>query len=191
MGTAKKQRKFAVMKKTISKRDARTKENQEAMQKAVEKHEKQVLQHDSAMFFTYNTRLAPPYNVLVDTSFLNQAIKHKLDLVTSMMDCLLAKCTPFVTDCIMNELERHGQRMGLALKLAKDPRVKRIKCVHEDERGYGDKCLMDHAKAHMCFIIATNDRDFRREVRKVPGIPIMYVGHHSMKIERLPDQPTA
>ncbi len=146
---------------------------------------------DSSMFLDYNMRLGPPYHVLIDTSFLNQSIKKKLDLVSSMMDCLLAKCTAYVTDCIMDELERHGQSMGLALKLAKDPRVKRIKCTHAEERGYGDRCLLEHAQSHMCFIIATNDRDFRRQVRKVPGIPIMYVAQHNYKVEHMPDQPMA
>jgi rRNA-processing protein FCF1 len=50
-------------------------------------------QTSSAMFFKYNTSLGPPFHIIVDTNFINFAIKNKLDVVRSMMDCLLAKCT--------------------------------------------------------------------------------------------------
>jgi hypothetical protein len=36
---------------------------------------KHVDQVPSSMFFTYNTQLGPPYNVLVDTNFINFSIK--------------------------------------------------------------------------------------------------------------------
>ncbi|GMF22495.1 unnamed protein product [Phytophthora lilii] len=44
------------------------------------------------MFFKYNSALGPPYNVIVDTNFINFSIKNKLEVVSAMMDCLLAKC---------------------------------------------------------------------------------------------------
>ncbi|KAF1781135.1 PIN domain-like [Phytophthora cactorum] len=43
------------------------------------------------MFFKYNSALGPPYNVIVDTNFINFSIKNKLEVVSAMMDCLLAK----------------------------------------------------------------------------------------------------
>ncbi len=45
-----------------------------------------------------------------------------------MMDCLLAKAIPCVTDCVVAELEKMGHRYRLALKLTKDPRFKRLTC---------------------------------------------------------------
>ena len=32
----------------------------------------------AAMFFKYNTQLGPPYQVLVDTNFINFSIKNKV-----------------------------------------------------------------------------------------------------------------
>jgi U3 small nucleolar RNA-associated protein 24 len=40
---------------------------------------------------------------------------------------------------------------------------------------------------HKCYIVATNDKDLRRRLRKVPGVPIMYVTKKKYSIERLPD----
>ncbi|KAL7613402.1 hypothetical protein Lser_V15G06771 [Lactuca serriola] len=79
MGRAKKGPKFAVMKKIVS-------------HKAIKQHKEDVLNPNkkdltklprnvpyvsSALFFTYNKALGPPYRVLVDTNFINFSIQNK------------------------------------------------------------------------------------------------------------------
>ncbi|TKS86492.1 rRNA-processing protein FCF1 -like protein [Collichthys lucidus] len=78
--------------------------------------EREVLKHPSCLFFQYNTQLGPPYNILVDTNFINFSIKAKLDIVQSMMDCLYAKCIPHITDCVMAEIEKLGMKYRVALR---------------------------------------------------------------------------
>mmetsp|Transcript_28416 Transcript_28416/g.21224 ORF Transcript_28416/g.21224 Transcript_28416/m.21224 type:complete len:155 (+) Transcript_28416:165-629(+) len=135
------------------------------------------------LFFKHNMQLGPPYHVLIDTNFINFSIQHKLDIFQSMMNCLLAKCIPCVTDCVVAELEKLGHRYRLALRLSKDPRFQRLKCLHKGT--YADDCLVDRVKESRCYIVATNDRDLKRRIRKIPGVPIMYVGQHKYKIERI------
>jgi len=75
-----------------------------------------------------------------------------MDVVQNMMDCLYAKCKylncililiflflyyicifagiPYVTDCVVGELEKLGQKYKIALKIVKDPRFQRIQCMH-------------------------------------------------------------
>jgi len=191
MGIKKRTRKFAQMKRTIGQRDSRLKTNQE---KVVQKTEakksdvvREVLQVPSSLFFQYNTALTPPYSILVDSNFLSHTVQHKLDLIPSMMDCLYAKCIPIVTDCVLAELEKLGQRYRLALRIAKDPRFERVKCDHKGT--YADDCLVDRVIKHRVYIVATNDRDLKRRIRKVPGVPIMCVARGKYVIERLPDAP--
>jgi len=43
----------------------------------------------------------------------------QIDLVKGMMDCLYAECKPCITDCVIAELEKLGQRYKVALKVAK------------------------------------------------------------------------
>ena len=43
----------------------------------------------------------------------------QIDLVKGMMDCLYAECKPCITDCVIAELEKLGQRYRVALKIAK------------------------------------------------------------------------
>ena len=62
----------------------------------------------TALFFKHNTSLGPPYQILIDTNFINFSITNKLDIFKGLMDLLLAKCIPIITDCVMAELEKLG-----------------------------------------------------------------------------------
>ena len=120
-------------------------------------------QAPSSMFFQYNTALAPPYSILVDTNFISHTIQHKLEVIPTMMDCLYAKCIPVITDCVLAELEKLGPKYRLALRVAKDPSFERIKCDHKGT--YADDCIVDRVVKHRVYIVATNDRDLKRRIR--------------------------
>ncbi|CAA2998100.1 rRNA-processing FCF1 homolog [Olea europaea subsp. europaea] len=189
MGKAKKTPKFAVMKKIVTHR-ALKQHKQEVLnpnKKDLSKLKlpRNVPQVSSALYFKHNTALGPPYRVLVDTNFINFSIQNKLDLETGMMNCLYAKCTPCITDCVMAELEKLGQKYRVALRIAKDPRFERLPCTHKGT--YADDCLVDRVTQHKCYIVATCDRDLKRRIRKIPGVPIMYITQHKYSIERLPE----
>ena len=169
MGVQKKTRKFATVKRIIGQRDARLKKNQEKAETEGKKKDDEVIrevpQVSSALFFQYNTALVPPYNVLVDTNFLSHTVQKKLEMLPTMMDCLYAKCIPIISDCVMAELEKLGQKYRIALRIARDERWERLKCGHKGV--YADDCIVDRVQRHKIYIVATNDRDLKRRIRKV------------------------
>ncbi|XP_035772612.1 rRNA-processing protein FCF1 homolog [Anopheles albimanus] len=181
----------ALLKRMIKPTDKRLKPEDRA--KTAEKKKKSTdelktierTQVSSAMFFQYNTQLGPPYHILVDTNFVNFSIKNKLDIIKTMMDCLYAKCTPYITDCVQAELEKLGPKYKLALRIIKDPRFERLPCMHRGT--YADDCLVQRVTQHKCYIVATNDKDLKRRIRKIPGVPIMNVALNRYVIERMPD----
>ncbi|OJD14386.1 hypothetical protein AJ78_05261 [Emergomyces pasteurianus Ep9510] len=194
MGIQKRTRKFAQVKRAISSRDGRLKQNQanappkgKDEKKTKDDLVREIPQVSSALFFQFNTALTPPYSILVDTNFLSHTVQHKLEVIPTMMDCLYAKCIPIVTDCVLAELEKLGPKYRIALRIAKDPRFERLKCDHKGT--YADDCLVDRVIKHRVYIVATNDRDLKRRIRKVPGVPIMSVARAKYVIERLPDAP--
>lgn len=144
-------------------------------------------QVSSALFFQANTALKPPYSILIDTNFLSHTVRAKLDLLPAMMDCLYAEVRPIITSCVMAELEKLGQKYRIALRIARDERWERLKCDHKGT--YADDCLVDRVMKHRVYIVATNDRDLKRRMRKIPGVPIMSVARGKYVIERLPDAP--
>ncbi|KFY22853.1 hypothetical protein V493_06284 [Pseudogymnoascus sp. VKM F-4281 (FW-2241)] len=191
MGVAKKTRKFGQVKRLIGQRDARLKKNADAAAEGQKKKEtpvvRQIPQVSSALFFQYNTALVPPYSVLVDTNFLSHTVQRKLPLLESMMDTLYAKCTPIITSCVMAELEKLGPKYRIALRIARDERWERLQCDHKGV--YADDCIVDRVMKNKVYIVATNDLDLKRRIRKIPGVPIMSVARGKYVIERLPDAP--
>jgi len=190
MGKAKKTKKFAEMKRTINLKDTRIRKADRETKKPKKPDPqnmkiREVPQASSALFFRYNEQLGPPYHILIDTNFINFSIKNKLDILKSMMDCLYAKCIPYVTDCVMAELEKLGRKYRVALRIVKDPRFERLPCLHKGT--YADDCLVQRVTQHKCYIVATCDKDLKRRIRKIPGVPIMYIAKHQYSIERMPD----
>lgn len=61
----------------------------------------QATKPSTALFFSYNMSLGPPYQIILDTNFINLAIQNKIDIFDGLMDCLYAKCIPIITDCVM------------------------------------------------------------------------------------------
>jgi U3 small nucleolar RNA-associated protein 24 len=53
---------------------------------------------------------------------------------------------------------------------------------------YADDCIVARVMQHRCYIVATNDQALRRRVRKIPGVPIMFVGRGKYKVEKLPTE---
>ncbi|PWY65600.1 Fcf1-domain-containing protein [Aspergillus heteromorphus CBS 117.55] len=169
MGVQKKTRKFAQMKRAIKAHDERLKKPSTTKKEQPKEDQltRQITQAPSNMFFAANTALGPPYHVLVDTNFVSHAIRAKQDMLTSMMDLLYAKCIPTFSDCTIAELEKLGDKYRLALRVAKDPRWSRVKCSHKGT--YADDCIVDRVTKHRIYIVATNDQDLCRRLRKIPA----------------------
>eukprot|EP01065_Artemidia_motanka_P032173 TRINITY_DN39211_c0_g1_i1.p1 TRINITY_DN39211_c0_g1~~TRINITY_DN39211_c0_g1_i1.p1 ORF type:complete len:227 (+),score=89.84 TRINITY_DN39211_c0_g1_i1:78-683(+) len=192
----KRKRKFAQMKKILDKDKQehalkkqqkwsadRKKFKDAAASEFMAKEVQRVEQVHSQMYLSHNKALGPPYRVLMDTNFINFSLQNKMDVVQGMMDCLYAKVTPYICGCVMAELEKLGDKFKVALRLAKDPRFKRLEC----DRTYADDCIVDTVKQHRIWIVGTMDKDLRRRLRKIPGVPIMYISKHKYTVERLPD----
>eukprot|EP00871_Galdieria_phlegrea_P000467 jgi/Galph1/1420/GphlegSOOS_G110.1 len=192
MGRMKRTRKFAQVQRRLNPNDQRLQIKQWSKQDAApilnqrkDQEKLQELPVPTSLFFSYNTALGPPFHVLMDTNFINFSVVNKLDILKAMMDCLFAPCVACVTDCVMAELEKLGSKYRLALKVARDKRFVRLKCFHQGT--YADDCLVERVQENRVYIVGTCDKDLKRRLRKVPGVPIMYIKQHRYTIERLPD----
>lgn len=137
----------------------------------------------SHQFLSYNNALKPPFRIWLDTNFINFSMQNKIEIVQGLMDCLLAKVIPCICDCVFAELEKLGKKFRIALKIARDPRFERLTC---DGR-YADDCVVRTVTQHPIYIVATCDQELKRRLRKIPGVPIMYISKHRYTIERLPE----
>lgn len=60
-----------------------------------------------------------------------------------------------------------------------------VRCAHAGT--YADDCLCERVSQHKCYVVATCDKELRRRLRKLPGVPIMYISRHQYSIERMPE----
>jgi len=189
-----KTKQFAATKRMISPNDSRIQKpklnpNQQAKldaQKEKEKGLNHVTQTSSSLFFTHNSALGPPYHVLIDTNFINFSIQNKLDIMRSLMDCLYAKVTVCITDAVMAELEKLGPKFRVALTIAKDPRFERLPAMKPGAT-YADDDLVERVTAHRIYIVATCDKDLKRRLRKIPGVPLISIKERRYQVERMPE----
>ncbi|CAH8432943.1 unnamed protein product [Heterobilharzia americana] len=110
MGKARQTKRFAAMKRMISLKDSRIKKRDQFKKTTPFKQDSThhlSVKHNPEVFpclkDSYNEALGPPYHILLDTNYVNFSIKNRLDLFKSVMDCLLAKCFLYVTDCVMGK----------------------------------------------------------------------------------------
>lgn len=106
----------------------------------------------------------------------------------------------------MGELEKLGPRYRIALRIARDERWERVKCDHKgvyadeyvspflfsvklEDMLMHNSCIVDRCMKSRIYIVATNDRDLKRRIRKIPGVPIVSVARGKYAVERLPDAP--
>lgn len=64
----------------------------------------------------------------------------------------------------------------------RDERWERLQCDHKGT--YADDCIVDRVMKQRVYLVATNDRDLKRRIRKVPGVPILSVARGKYVIER-------
>eukprot|EP00804_Cyclotella_cryptica_P008234 CCRYP_015159-RA/>CCRYP_015159-RA protein AED:0.23 eAED:0.23 QI:0/-1/0/1/-1/0/1/0/108 len=102
-----------------------------------------------------------------------------------MMDCVLAKCIPCIIDCIMGELKKLRLKYKVALGMAQDLRFERIPC--NCKGCYANDCLVKMVTQWRCFIVAMCNKELRGRIRKIPGVPCMYISRHRYTVERMPE----
>lgn len=55
--------------------------------------------------------------------------------------CVFIPGIPYITDCVLGEIEKLGQKYKVALRIIKDPRFERIPCMHKGT--YADDCIVN------------------------------------------------
>lgn len=133
-----------------------------------------------------NSSLKPPYQVILDTNFINDSIRKKIDLELSLMECLEGEVNLLVPECVFGELEKLGRVYRLALSMIKGIKVETLKCNHKGT--YADDCILNRVKEFSCYIVATTDKNLRQRIKKVPLVPVVYFRGHRCETERFGGQ---
>ena len=82
--------------------------------------------------------------------------------------------------------EKLGPKYRVALRIAKDPRFTRLPAMRPGAT-YADDDLVERVTAHRIYIVATCDKELKRRIRKVPGVPLISIKSRKYQVERMPE----
>lgn len=116
--------------------------------------------------------IRPPYQVILDTNFINDCVRKKLVLEDVLSECVEASVQLCITECVYAELEKLGRVYRLALNMIKKMNTTTLKCQHRGT--YADDCILQRVKEFRCYVVATSDTNLRQRIKKMPGIPIVF-----------------
>lgn len=145
----------------------------------------------SLKFFQFLCGIKAPYKVLLDGNFIAMCIQMKIDIFDRVPKFLQTKeCKFFVPQAVLHELKLLGNEMSEAIKLCRhfvildhDGRDR----DHDHDRVDVSQAMLDLIGDSNAgrFIVATQEQGLRSALRKIPGVPIMYLNRSVLVFEEI------
>lgn len=129
-----------------------------------------------------NSSIHPPYQIILDTNFVNDCIRKKLDMKEALIECLEGDIQLYAPECVFAELEKLGRVYRVALNMIRRLDVQKLACLHKGT--YADDCILSRVKEFRCYIVATTDMNLRQRIKKISSVPIVYFRGHRCASER-------
>ncbi|KAK0946394.1 hypothetical protein LTR29_002156 [Friedmanniomyces endolithicus] len=137
-----------------------------------------------------------PYQVLVDAEIIQAAARFKMKLGILLAGALHGEIKPMITQCCIRHLydaptttdHERREKEGW-IEVAKQ--AERRRCGHHelDVPLTTWECLTSvvdpkgSGKNRNCYVVATQDQEVRQSMRRVAGVPLMYVNRSVMILE--------
>lgn len=146
------------------------------------KQEKEIklIQFDEDFAFKHSLR--PPYNVILDTNYINDCIRKKKDIKNELWVALDGNIKLCVPECVIGELEKLGRPYRVALAMVRSNEFKHLKCDHKGT--YADDCILERVTNHRCYVVATSDVGLKQRIKDIPGVPIVSFRGQRSFVER-------
>lgn len=151
-------------------------------QKRAKAYRKQML------VYNHTFKFREPYQVLIDDQIVLDCHGSNFDLVKGLKRTLQAEVKVMITQCCMQALyETNNQG---AIEMAKG--FERRRCNHPPKEAKPpSECVesvvnVKGQNKHR-YVVATQDIDIRRALRRIPGVPLVYTSRSVMIMEPLSD----
>jgi len=139
--------------------------------------------------YELNFGFREPYQVLLDSAILQDAYKFKIDLVGRLEKVLGAKVKPMITQCDMRHLYDAKPKNETLILQAKE--YERRRCGHHEleEPLSTLECLTSvvdpkgsGSNKHR-YVVASNEKEVRQKMRRIPGVPLIYISKSVVLME--------
>ncbi|XP_042362117.1 rRNA-processing protein UTP23 homolog [Plectropomus leopardus] len=126
-------------------------------------------------FYKYNFSFREPFQILIDGTFCQAALKNKIQIKEQMPKYLMGEVQLCTTSCALKELETLGKELYGAKIILQRFQVRR--CPHFKEPVPASECLLSmlgDTNPHHYFV-ATQDHTVTTGLKKIPGVPLLYI----------------
>ncbi|RVE67190.1 hypothetical protein OJAV_G00114520 [Oryzias javanicus] len=126
-------------------------------------------------FYKYNFDFREPFQILIDGTFCQAALKNKIQIKEQMPKYLMGEVQLCTTNCALKELDTLGKELYGAKIILQ--RFQLRKCAHFKDPVPASECLLsmlEDSNPHHYFV-ATQDRTVTAGLKKIPGVPLLYI----------------
>lgn len=145
---------------------------------------RQKLAKKTISFYKYNFSFREPFQILFDGTFCQAALTNKIQIKEQMPKYLMGEVQLCTTSCALKELETLGKDLyGAKLILQ---RFQTRRCPHFKEPVPASDCLqsmLGETNPHNYFV-ATQDRSLTEGLKKIPGVPLLYIIHNTIVLDK-------
>ncbi|XP_076320176.1 rRNA-processing protein UTP23 homolog [Tachypleus tridentatus] len=142
--------------------------------------------HRNLNFYRNNFGFREPYQVLLDATFCQSALKYKVNIKEQLPNYLEGEVKLMTTSCVVTETEKLGPALFGAMLVVKQFHVR--KCGHEKKPIVASECLYSMVKNNSDhYFIATQDPELSKKIRNVAGTPLLYMNFNAIILEKPSD----
>nr|XP_060631789.1 rRNA-processing protein UTP23 homolog [Anolis sagrei ordinatus] len=135
-------------------------------------------------FYKYNFGFREPFQVLLDGTFCQAALRNKIQIREQLPGYLGGATQLCTTRCVLKELESLGKELYGAKLIAQRFQVRH--CSHFKSPVSGSACLLSMTEGdnpHHYFT-ATQDQTLAKKIKKRVGIPLLFIIQNTIVLDK-------
>ncbi|XP_041867444.1 rRNA-processing protein UTP23 homolog [Melanotaenia boesemani] len=135
-------------------------------------------------FYKYNFNFREPFQILIDGTFCQAALKNKIQIKEQLPKYLMGEVQLCTTNCALKELETLGNQLYGAKIILQRFQVR--KCPHFKNPVSASECLLsmlEETNPHHYFV-ATQDHSLTAGLKKIPGVPLLYIVLNTIVLDK-------
>ena len=134
-------------------------------------------------FFRYVFKFIPPFKIIIDGNFIAISLQKKIDMKTSLEKLLNDKVRLIIPRCIFKEIQLIEEKIPGILSTINQYKIE--ECEHNQIDPIS--CIRNYIgkKNHDKYFVATQDDFLRKQLRQIPGVPLIFFGQNMLLIDKL------
>lgn len=136
--------------------------------------------------YVHAFKFREPYQIIVDNELITTCQSASFDISKGFTRTIQAENKPMITQCCIQAL--YDTKNQLAIDIAKS--FERRKCNHReaiDPSQCIESIVNINGQNKHRYIVASQDLQLRKKLRKIPGVPLIYMNRSVMVMEPISD----